>query len=304
MRHLPTDVEVLPSLLPEHMERRENREGAQLLLPLLRLSPPAPLAARQRRNHRKAEAEKTLRRSTGLPLPQSAYDGSRLPIPCLSYGSEAHVLLPPQETSARSTFLLFGRRGGLPSPRLAAALRMPSSRAPAQVSAATPDKLEERLCFFARQIKSFRRTSLLYSSPELREKIGQMEEGYETAVRQFYCRPPLSSSGLQSGAAAQSTPGLQGAATEQPTLGVQSAAAVQPTSGLQSGAAAQPSPCLQNKAAAQPTSCLQMPAIVLPKSASTSSIRCRGCWKRDASAQVIGGPGETSAQVIGGPGDA
>ncbi|KAK5621007.1 hypothetical protein CRENBAI_015407 [Crenichthys baileyi] len=95
------------------------------------------------------------------------------------------------------------------------------------------------LRFYARQIKSFRRTSLLYSSPELMEKIRQMEEDNQTAIRQFYCCPPPSSPSLQSGAAAaQPMPCFQSAATEQPTSGVQSAAAVQPTSGLQSAAAA------------------------------------------------------------------
>ncbi|KAK5619276.1 hypothetical protein CRENBAI_018126 [Crenichthys baileyi] len=103
-------------------------------------------------------------------------------------------------------------------PRLAAAPPMPSS---AWCSDATPEELEERLRFFARQIKSFRRTSLMYSSPELMERIWQMERDYETAVRQFYCRPP-STPGLQGAAAAaeQPTPRLQGAAAaaaEKPT---------------------------------------------------------------------------------------
>ncbi|KAK5620033.1 hypothetical protein CRENBAI_003004 [Crenichthys baileyi] len=49
------------------------------------------------------------------------------------------------------------------SPRLTAAPPMPSS---ARCSEATPEALEERLRFFARQIKSFRKTSLLYFSPE------------------------------------------------------------------------------------------------------------------------------------------
>ncbi|MEQ2223625.1 hypothetical protein ILYODFUR_038489 [Ilyodon furcidens] len=103
-----------------------------------------------------------------------------------------------------------------PSPRRAAALPMPSSLAPAQVSAATPDELEERLRFFARKIKNFRRISLLHHSPELKAKVREMEEDYEAAVRQFYCWPPPSSSGL-----------LSSAATEQPTPGLQSAAAAE-----------------------------------------------------------------------------
>ncbi|KAK5605598.1 hypothetical protein CRENBAI_009480 [Crenichthys baileyi] len=90
-----------------------------------------------------------------------------------------------------------------------------------------------------------------------------MEEDYETAVRQFYCRPPSPTPSHKSAAAEPSKPGLQ------------------------------------NGAAAQSI------APPLPsKSASTSSTCHRGRRKRDASAQVIGGPGDASAQVIGGPGDA
>ncbi|MEQ2288584.1 hypothetical protein AMECASPLE_024149 [Ameca splendens] len=132
------------------------------------------------------------------------------------------------------------------SPRLVAALPMPYSLAPAQVSVATPDELEEWLRFFACQIKSFRRISLLHSSPELKAKLREMEEDYEAAVRQFYCCLPPSSPSLQSAAAA-----------EQPTPGLQSAPpAAQPSAGLQNKAAAQSTPCLQNKAAAQLTPCL------------------------------------------------
>ncbi|KAK5598396.1 hypothetical protein CRENBAI_012274 [Crenichthys baileyi] len=93
-------------------------------------------------------------------------------------------------------------------PRLAAARPMPSS---AWCSDATPEELEERLRFFARQIKSFRRISLMYSSPKLMERITQMERDYETAG---------------AAAAEQPAPGLQGAAAA-------AAAAEQPTPGLQ-----------------------------------------------------------------------
>ncbi|KAK5615098.1 hypothetical protein CRENBAI_005695 [Crenichthys baileyi] len=155
------------------------------------------------------EAEKTLRRSAGLSVPQSAYDGS----------SKALILLPPQEMPSWSTVLCFSQRGGVSHgcfchawssntlarwregcsesarifichstvsqarySKLAAAPPMPSSLAPTWCSEATPDELEQRLRFFARQIKSFRRTSLMYSSPELMERIRQMEGDYETAV--------------------------------------------------------------------------------------------------------------------------
>ncbi|MEQ2250326.1 hypothetical protein ILYODFUR_038855, partial [Ilyodon furcidens] len=107
---------------------------------------------------------------------------------------------------------------------------MPSALAPARCSEATPVKLEQRLRFYARQIKSFRKTSLMYSSPELMERIRQIEMDYETAVRLFYCRPPSPTPSHMSAAAEQPTPGLQGAAAEQPTSGLQSAAAEQPDS--------------------------------------------------------------------------
>ncbi|KAK5599889.1 hypothetical protein CRENBAI_014206 [Crenichthys baileyi] len=206
------------------------------------------------------EAEKTLCRSAGLSVPQSAYDGSRLAIPCPGTGP-LRRRSPPAPLAAHSgpavksspssrrkkrrrgapscvsageesltaaavmpgvgTPLLAGGRAAAskpaslpataPSPRLAAPPPMPSSLAPARCSEATPDELEERLRFFARQIKTFRKTSLLYSSPELMERIRQMEEDYGTAVRQFYCRPPPSTPRLQGAAAAaeQSTSGLQ-----------------------------------------------------------------------------------------------
>ncbi|MEQ2315769.1 hypothetical protein AMECASPLE_025821, partial [Ameca splendens] len=87
--------------------------------------------------------------------------------------------------------------------------------------------------FYSCQIKSLRKTSLLYSSPELMEKIRQMEDDYQTAIRQFYCRPPPSPPSLQRAAAAKPTSGLQSAAAVQPTPGLQSsAAAEQPTPGL------------------------------------------------------------------------
>ncbi|KAK5620091.1 hypothetical protein CRENBAI_002266 [Crenichthys baileyi] len=171
---------------------------------------------------------------------------------------------------------------------------------------ATPDKLEQRLRFYAHQIKSFRTTSVMYFSPVLMERIRQMESDYERAVRQFYCRPPPSSPGLQSSATAeQPTPGLQGAvATEQPTPGLQGAAATeQPTPGLQGAAATeQPTPGLQGAAAEQPTPGLQpdtpqhdtpQPDTPQrdPKSALTSSTRRRG----RPSAQVTEGPADASA---------
>ncbi|KAK5621650.1 hypothetical protein CRENBAI_023915 [Crenichthys baileyi] len=213
------------------------------------------------------EAEKTLRRSAGLSVPQLTYYGSRLAIPCLGTGPFRRRSLPaplaahssPAVKPSPSSRRKKRRRGApscsageevvslpadvraaaskpasspatAPSPRLTAAPPMPSSLTPARCSEATPEELEERLRFF-------RRTSLMYSSPELMERIRQMEEDYGTAVRQFYFRPHPSTPGLQGAAAAaeQSTPGLQGAAAaaEQSTPGLQGAAAEQSTSGLQ-----------------------------------------------------------------------
>ncbi|MED6249795.1 hypothetical protein ATANTOWER_019755 [Ataeniobius toweri] len=94
------------------------------------------------------------------------------------------------------------------SPRLAAAPSTPSSLAPAQGSVATPDKLEERLRFFAGQIMSFRRISFCHPSLQLKDKLREMEQEYETAVRQFYCSPPSSASDSQRGAAVQPMPCL------------------------------------------------------------------------------------------------
>ncbi|KAK5615779.1 hypothetical protein CRENBAI_022308 [Crenichthys baileyi] len=198
------------------------------------------------------EAEKTLRRSAGLSVPQSAYDGSRLAIPCpgtrplrrrsppVPLAAHFGPALKPSPSSRHNK-----RRRGAPScsageevvslpadvraaaskpasspatalsprlaaasmppsspatalsPRLAAAPLMPSSLAPAQCSEAAPDELGGKRFKggFSRQIKSFRKTSLLYSSPELMGGIRQMEEDYGTAGAVFLEQP---------------TPGLQG----------------------------------------------------------------------------------------------
>ncbi|MED6288234.1 hypothetical protein CHARACLAT_024509 [Characodon lateralis] len=81
------------------------------------------------------EVEKLLPRSAELSVPQSAYDGSRLAIPWATKGdwspsspfsacspgcalwsdSEAHVLLPPQETpTCRGSQPVGWRGGGFP----------------------------------------------------------------------------------------------------------------------------------------------------------------------------------------------
>ncbi|KAK5613245.1 hypothetical protein CRENBAI_025516 [Crenichthys baileyi] len=233
MRNLPTDLEMLPSpLLLEQMEReaaqrQRVREGCSVPPPQLRCSPPASIPAAK---------------------PSSSFHRRNR----LRAGVNSSTVCQARYSKQARTFVT------AKFSRLAVAPPMPSS---ARCSDATPEELEERLRFFARQIKSFRRTCLMYSSPELMERIWQMERDYETAVRQFYCRPP-STPGLQGAAAAeQPTPGLQGAAAaEQPTPGLQGAAAAeQPTPGLQGAAAAeQPTPGLQGAAAAeQPTPGLQ-----------------------------------------------
>ncbi|KAK5611590.1 hypothetical protein CRENBAI_014681 [Crenichthys baileyi] len=224
-------------MIPPTMELADSRqESARELAPA---GPGSGRGAVDLFTFLSREAEKTPRRSAGLSVPQSAFDGSRLEIPCPGTGplrrrsacspacSQQVVSLPADVRAAASKPA--SSPATAPSPRLAAAPPMPSSLTPARCSEATPDELEERLRFFARQIKTFRKTSLMYSSPELMERIRQMEGDYETAVRQFYCRPP-STPGLQVAAAAaeQSTPGLQGAA----------AAAGQSTPGLQGAAAA------------------------------------------------------------------
>ncbi|KAK5606037.1 hypothetical protein CRENBAI_001583 [Crenichthys baileyi] len=116
----------------------------------------------------------------------------------------------------------------------------------------------------------------------LTAKVREMEEDYRTAIRQFYCRPPPSSPSLQSDAA------------------------VQPTSGLQSSAVTeQPTPGLQGTAAELPTPRFRVLLQLSRRQGSTAAPLCRlRCRKRDASAQVIGGPGDALTQVIGGLGDA
>ncbi|MEQ2227509.1 hypothetical protein ILYODFUR_038304, partial [Ilyodon furcidens] len=249
------------------------------------------------------EAEKSCR-SAGLSVPQSAYNGSRLAIPVPGTGPlrrrsppaplvvHSGPALRPTSSSRRKKW----QRAGVPSrsageevvsqpayvraaanepasssvtalsPRLVAPLPMPSALAPARCSGATPAELEHRLRFTARQIKILRTTGLLYSSPELMERIRQIEMEYETAVRLFYCRPPSPTPSHRSAAAEQPTSGLQSTAAEQLTSGLQSAAAEQPTSGLQSGAAEQSTSGLQSAAAEQPTSGLQSGAAEQPDS--------------------------------------
>ncbi|KAK5614011.1 hypothetical protein CRENBAI_012719 [Crenichthys baileyi] len=249
MSNLPTDLEVLPSsLLLEQMEReaaqrQRVREGCFVPPPQLR-----------RVNSRWAGEEVVslpahVRDAASKLAPLSATAISpRLAAASKPASSSATALSPrlpaasiPGSSSATTKF-----------PRLTAAPPIQSS---VRWSEATPEELEERLRFFARQIKRFKKTSFLCFSPEQMQRIKQMEEDYETAVRLFYCCPPSPTPSHKSSAAA---------AVEQPMSGLRSAAAAveQPTSGLQNAAAAveQPTSGLQSAAAAaveQPTSGLQ-----------------------------------------------
>ncbi|MED6266103.1 hypothetical protein CHARACLAT_032219 [Characodon lateralis] len=182
MRHLPADLEVLP--FPPLLEQMEC-EAVQ------RTSPPTSLVTCPDPAVKPASFSRHRKRRRGA-------------FPCLSAGEEefptavtsgAVVSLPANMKAAVS--IPTSSSATAPSPRLAAALPMPSSLAPVRGSVSTPGELEERLKLFARLIKSFRRTSLLYSSRELMEKIRKMEEDYWIAIRQFYCRSPPSSSSLQ-----------------------------------------------------------------------------------------------------------
>ncbi|KAK5617556.1 hypothetical protein CRENBAI_003946 [Crenichthys baileyi] len=139
MRNLPTDLEVLPSpLLLEQMEREA----------VLRRSPPSPLAAHSGPAVKASPSSRHKKRRCGAPS-------------CGSAGEEVFSL-PADVRSAASKPASLSATAL--SAKLAAPPPMPSSLAPARCSEATPDELEKGLRFYARQIKSFRMTSLMYSS--------------------------------------------------------------------------------------------------------------------------------------------
>ncbi|KAK5601454.1 hypothetical protein CRENBAI_026205 [Crenichthys baileyi] len=270
MRNLPKDLEVLPSpLLLEQMER----EAVQLH------SPPASLVAHSGPAVKPSLSSRRKKLRRGAPSCSAGEEVVSLPADVRAAASKP--------ASSPATAL---------SPRLAAAPPMPSSLTPARCSEATPEELEERLRFFARQIKTFRRTSLMYSSPELMERIGQMERDYETAVRQFYCRPP-STPGLQGAAAAaeQSTPGLQSAVelSEGPEGGLPPLPGPEHLLSFLWGVLTELKPDTHHDTP-QPDS-PQPDSGSDPKSASTSSKRRRGRRKRDASVHATEGLGDASA---------
>ncbi|MEQ2306997.1 hypothetical protein AMECASPLE_013760 [Ameca splendens] len=146
MRNLPTNLEVLPSpLLLEQMEREAVQHH----------SPPAPLAAHSGPAGKSSASSRRKRRRRGAPSCGSAAEE----VVSLAAYVRAAASMP---ASSSATAL---------SPRLVTPPPMPSALAPARCSEATPDELEQRLRFYARQIKCFRKTSLMYSSPELMERI-------------------------------------------------------------------------------------------------------------------------------------
>ncbi|KAK5602247.1 hypothetical protein CRENBAI_014753 [Crenichthys baileyi] len=164
MRNLPTDLEVLPSpLLLEQMEReaaqrQRVREGCSVPPPQLRCSPPAsipaakPSSSSRRRNRRRAGVNSRSAGEEVVSLPADVRTAASKPASSSATALSARLATAskPAPSSATAKF-----------PSLAVVPPMPSS---AQCSEATPEDLEERLRFFARQIKSFRRTSLMYSS--------------------------------------------------------------------------------------------------------------------------------------------
>ncbi|KAK5604280.1 hypothetical protein CRENBAI_020157 [Crenichthys baileyi] len=121
MKHLPSDLEVVPSpLLLEEME-------------LAPAGPGCGHGAVDLFTFLSRKAERTLRRSAGLSVPQSAYDRSRLAIPCPG-------TVKPSSSSRRRK-----RRRGAPScvsageeesPTAAAATPGAMISLPADVSAA------------------------------------------------------------------------------------------------------------------------------------------------------------------------
>ncbi|KAK5605906.1 hypothetical protein CRENBAI_004010 [Crenichthys baileyi] len=168
--------------------------------------------------------------------------------------------------------------------RFAAAPPMPSSLAPAHSTESSPDELEERLRFYARQIKSFRTTSIMYSSPVLMDRISQMERDYETAdSRELLLLPSSPRQDSRELLQLQSSP-----RHDSRELLLLLSSPRQDSRTLLLSSPRQPD---SRPDTPQPDSRLD------PKSASTSSTHRRGRRKRDASAQVIRGPGDASASA-------
>ncbi|KAK5615862.1 hypothetical protein CRENBAI_021100 [Crenichthys baileyi] len=204
MRHLPADLEVLPSpLLLEQMER----EAVQ------RHSPPAPLVAHPDLAEKPTSSSRRKKRRCGAPSCFSASEEEST-MAMAAVMSGAVVSLPADVKAAASIPAFWSATA--PSPRLVVAPPMLSSLAPVRGSVATPGELEERLRFMLARLRA---------------------SGGPSSPHQGSVAAEQPTSGLQvSAAAEQPTPGLQGAATEQPMPGLQNAAAAQPSPRLQSAA--------------------------------------------------------------------
>ncbi|KAK5614372.1 hypothetical protein CRENBAI_000612 [Crenichthys baileyi] len=189
MRHLPADLEVLPSpLLLEQMQH----QAVQLR------SPSARLVARRDPAAKPASFSRRRKRRQGAP---SCFSAGEEESPMSSAETSGAVVSLPADGDAAASIPTSSSATAM-SPRLDAAPPMPSPLAPARCSEATPDELEERLSH--KSAAAVQPTSGLQSA---------------AAVQPMSC--------LQRAAAAQSTSCLQSAAAaaEQPTPGLQSASA-------------------------------------------------------------------------------
>ncbi|KAK5621680.1 hypothetical protein CRENBAI_022065 [Crenichthys baileyi] len=308
MRNLPTDLEVLPSpLLLEQMEReaaqrQRVREGCSVPPPQLRRSPPAsvPAAKQSSSSHRRN------RRRAGVNSRWAGEEVVSLPADVRAAASEFSRNFVCYSTVSQAPCSKYSRIFICHS-KVSQAHCSSAHASLARCYEATPEELEERLRFFARQIKSFKKKGFLCFSPEQMQSIKQMEEDYETAVRLFYCRPPSPAPSHKSSAAA---------AVEQPTSGLQHAAEfpeghvltfffflwgvlmeLRPDTPQPDSRPDTPQPDSRPDTP-QPDSRPDTPQPRMtpdPKSASTSSTRRRGRRKMDASAELIRCPGDTSA---------
>ncbi|KAK5617650.1 hypothetical protein CRENBAI_002269 [Crenichthys baileyi] len=148
LRHLPADLEVLPSpLLLEQMKREAVQHR----------SPPVSLGAHPDLAEKPTYSSRHKKRRHGAP---SCFSAGEEECPMAAAVTSGALVSLPADVRAAASNPVSSSATAL-SPRLAPAPPMPSSLAPVRCSVATPDELEERLRFFARQIKSFRRTSLL-----------------------------------------------------------------------------------------------------------------------------------------------
>ncbi|MEQ2251546.1 hypothetical protein ILYODFUR_012046 [Ilyodon furcidens] len=148
--------------------------------------------------------------SPHLSVPQSAYNGSRLAIPCPGTGPiRSRSSSPSQHWASKptsSSHCRKRRRGAAPSCQTVKEEVVMSTAAAAVTVFSTPPSAtaqSPRLTVdppmlsplppvhVSHKLKFFSRTVLLHPSPELMEKVREVEENYEAAVRQFYSTPQL-----------------------------------------------------------------------------------------------------------------